>query len=1528
MTYINVTSAFRYVLELPCIPANLTSGLPSGSTFPVGVSTITYTATDNSGNSNTCSFTVTVTDSSPPVVTCPGNQTIQVGSNCQAVVPDYTSMVTVSDDCAGPSEITVTQTPAPGALVTADQVITVRATDPGGNVGSCSFILTLQDQTPPVITCQGNITLDSSPGACGSIANYTVPTVTDNCHGCAPTSLPGFTLIGEFGGHTYFRSPTVATWSAANSTAISLGAHLVTIGSAAEASFLSALGQNWIGFTDEVTEGVWQWANNEPVTYTNWAAGQPDNAGNQDYAVINTTGITWTDVNGTVTNPYIIEFDCAATLTPVVVSGPTPGSSIGTGTTTVTYQVTDSSGNTATCSFDITVNDVTAPEVNCPGNITVNNAPGQCNAAVTVPTIYNINTQPVTCGSIPAEGACGTGNGPATSGMTISAGQTFWYSSTGTFTSLNLFGGTLRVCGDLTLNNIFFSGGYIMVEEGGSLTINGTNALTLSGNSFIINRGTLTLNRSLTMQNGTNLCANASPYAVWNQDGGNYTLTINSTNSRFINLGTANIRRISMNGAAPESAVCMGYNSTLVVTGITNSSSNTINAINGHACLNLLGAASLNSVLSNTPGLFVCRDAASSVSGPGGWGAAQVSLNCTSCSYGPGASDNCDIASITNDFNGTSNASGTYPVGTTTVTWTVSDPSGNTGTCTTTVTVNDTEAPVIICPGNMTVPNDPGECGATVSYSVTATDNCANPLIVQNSGPASGSFYPLGTTTHSFTATDAAGNSSTCSFTITVTDTEDPVALCQDITVPLSAPPVLPDASISGVINYYSGVSSVTGSSVVVAAPSGFSPGDKVLLIQMQGATVNTTNTSSFGTITSEGNAGNYEFLRISSISGNTVNFSTPVVRVYDAAGRVQLVRIPEYNDVTVTGAVTAAPWNGSTGGVVAFDAAGTITMNAPVSASGAGFRGGSVSNNFYVNCANNANFAFAWPSNNGGQKGEGIAISAAAQGAGRGRIANGGGAGNEVNAGGAGGGNGGAGGTGGNEWNTCNNPYGGINGNSLSAYLSSGKIFMGGGGGGGHQNDSQASAGGNGGGIVILNAPVLISNGQAITAQGSNANNATNDGGGGAGAGGTILLHIDSFNDLTAAQANGGSGANCSVNHGPGGGGGGGVVLHKGSTVPANLSASVNGGQRGTAAGNARGTTVGSAGVISGNLLLQPNSTFTTVLPSAVDNGSTDNCGIASISLSPNAFTCSNLGPNNVTLTVTDASGNSSSCAAIITVVDDIPPTLTCPADISQSNAPGLCGANVTVPVPLADDNCSIVSLVNSFNNTSDASGFYPIGNTTVTWTVTDSGGNTVSCSMTVTVTDNEIPAVTCPGDQTIATQSGCAAPLPDYTAIVAATDNCPGLSVVQNPTAGTPISSTTSVTVTATDQSGNISTCTFNVIPTDQTDPTITCPGDQNVAFSASCDFVLADYTALAVTADNCGPITVTQSPAAGSTFVAATTVTLTATDGAGNDSSCSFDVIPTDQTDPTITCPGDQTVAFSATVTSCSQIIPHWP
>jgi uncharacterized repeat protein (TIGR01451 family) len=150
---------------------------------------------------------------------------------------------------------------------------------------------------------------------------------------------------------------------------------------------------------------------------------------------------------------------------------------------------------------------------------------------------------------------------------------------------------------------------------------------------------------------------------------------------------------------------------------------------------------------------------------------AVVSVNAdpVSCSVSgvalgtPTAADNCNTVTVTN------NAPAAFPLGTTTVTWTATDGAGNTATATQTVTVVDVTAPSMSCPTDIVVhlPLNSTATSMAVNYSATATDNCGGSLPVTYS-IAPGSVFNVGTTSVTASATDAAGNTASCTFTVSV----------------------------------------------------------------------------------------------------------------------------------------------------------------------------------------------------------------------------------------------------------------------------------------------------------------------------------------------------------------------------------------------------------------------------------------------------------------------------------------------------------------------------------------------------------------------------------------------------------------------------------------------------------------------------------------------------------------------------------------------------------------------------------------
>lgn len=370
----------------------------------------------------------------------------------------------------------------------------------------------------------------------------------------------------------------------------------------------------------------------------------------------------------------------------------------------------------------------------------------------------------------------------------------------------------------------------------------------------------------------------------------------------------------------------------------------------------------------------------------------------------------------------------------------------------------------------------------------------------------------------------------------------------------LTTHPVYSQTQLSGFINEYTTVSQIDDceASLLVDNAQAFEPGTEVLLIQMQGANIVQDDNSSFGNLTNLNGAGFFERGTISTINGNTIFLENKLLNTYDLNGGVQLLTMPTYQDATVTDLLTAQAWDGSTGGVLAFTVSGVLTLEAPISVDGRGFRGGQTQV-LESNCQwflNQDNYFYESGNWRGALKGEGIATFIPDKEAGRGPQANGGGGANDHNAGGGGGSNTEAGGVGGEQTPPsafgCSGEFPGLPGKL--APNEPGRIFMGGGGGAGHTDDPGAgSRGGNGGGIIIIQVESLDGNNFTLSANGEAAPDAGGDGAGGGGAGGSIILiknTVLSDYQLSIRGGDGGSTNNMSDRcFGPGGGGSGGII-------------------------------------------------------------------------------------------------------------------------------------------------------------------------------------------------------------------------------------------------------------------------------------------------------------------------------------------------------------------------------------------------
>jgi uncharacterized repeat protein (TIGR01451 family) len=558
------------------------------------------------------------------------------------------------------------------------------------------------------------------------------------------------------------------------------------------------------------------------------------------------------------------------------------------------------------------------------------------------------------------------------------------------------------------------------------------------------------------------------------------------------------------------------------------------------------------------------------------------------------------------------------------------------------------------------------DAGATVTCTVGALAPNATATVAVTVSTTAAGFYP-NTAVVSDSGTPPDYNQGNNTY-VAVAPVQTVVCATNNLTV---------GGTLSGVINtYYPGSATVAegATSIPVGTATGaaatIASGTELLVIQMQNASINDSDNSAYGNgftgqgFTAVNTAGNYEYVTATgAISGGSIpihaagpggglifTYTSAAWSATAGASTYQVVVVPQYSSATLSSGLTALAWNGSTGGILVMDVAGTLTLgSATVVMDGKGFRGAAGLSLKGENGALDTDYEFAAPAtyttpalNNlatttgaDGSKGEGIAgtplwvqngtmplntgsgypsgTSGQDGSMARGAPGNAGGGAtdgapsaageNNDNAGGGGGGNGGAGGFGGNSY-----------GNDLSTGGEGGVAFpvtvnrfaMGGGGGAGSNNyyqDSQDSSGGAGGGMIFIRADSL-SGSATLTANGIGAYTGTSsNAGGGGGAGGTIVVVTANGGETgLTLQANGGGGGGnegctaCGTQTflqgriGPGAGGGGGVVYTSSvSGVPAiSLTGGANGlTQDTTSTPIPYGATSGAAGVSVTNVAL-----------------------------------------------------------------------------------------------------------------------------------------------------------------------------------------------------------------------------------------------------------------------------------------------------------------------------------------------------
>ncbi|WP_426749734.1 ELWxxDGT repeat protein [Myxococcus sp. Y35] len=305
-------------------PASATDGVStahvaysqaSGTTFGLGVTSVTVTATDDAGNSASCAFNVTVSPPAPPSITCPTTVV------AEATGADGATVTWPSATASGLEPVQVTYSRASGSrFPLGSSVITATARDALEQTASCDFSIVVRDTTPPGLTCPAAVMAEAS-GPQGATVEYPAATVSDTVS-----------------------APVTVHYTHASGTLFSLGETLVGI-IATDAAGNSA--------SCTVT-----------ITVRDTTPPQLGCPASVEVEAQSAEGAMYVPLTGAPPSD-------AVTRNPTVSSSYPGGTPFPLGTTEVTFTATDEAGNAGTCSFTVTVRDTTAPTLACPADVTV-----------------------------------------------------------------------------------------------------------------------------------------------------------------------------------------------------------------------------------------------------------------------------------------------------------------------------------------------------------------------------------------------------------------------------------------------------------------------------------------------------------------------------------------------------------------------------------------------------------------------------------------------------------------------------------------------------------------------------------------------------------------------------------------------------------------------------------------------------------------------------------------------------------------------------------------------------------------------------------------------------------------------------------------------------------------------------------------------------------------------------------------------------------------------------------------------------
>jgi len=729
----------------------------SGSTFAVGTTTVACTATDAHSNQGTGSFTVTVVDSTGPVLSLPANITKEATGPTGATA---TFTATATDAVDGPRPVTCT--PASGAtFALGTTTVNCSATDLNSNTTNGSFTVTVQDTTAPALNLPANI-VNEATGPTGATATFSA-TAADLVNGprpvtCTPTSgatFPiGVTTVNcsatDLTAHTATGSFTVTV---VDSTApvLTLPSNITT-----EATGPTGAPVSYTATAADIVDGA-RTVTCLPASGTTFAIGTTtvncsasDTRGNEKtgsftVTVADTVGPVLTlpvDFSREATGPSGAVVTYAATATDVVdgavtpICSPASGSTFGLVTTTVVCTATDDADNESTSSFKVTVVDTTAPVITAPTDLT-EEATGPTGTVVTfTASATDLVDGAVTTACLPASGSTFA---IGTTTVTCTASDSRNNEGTETFevTISDTTGPVLALPADITEEATASTGAPVSFTATAADLVDGTVDVTCtpaSGAVFAL--GTTTVN-----------CAASD--AEDNETTGTFTVTVVDTTAPTLDLPDD----IVIEAAGPDgTAVNYAATATDLVDGTDPVTCDVVSGSVFAIGTATVECTSVDEAGNDTSGTFTVT--VQDTTGP----VAELPADQVVEATGPDGATVDYTVSATDLVDGDSAiscvpASGSvFPIGDTEVNCETADLTGNVTTGTFTVTVQDTTAPVIEVPEDITV-DAAAPDGTEVSFTATATD-VVNGDVPVTCTPESGSVFPVGTTTVTCTASD------------------------------------------------------------------------------------------------------------------------------------------------------------------------------------------------------------------------------------------------------------------------------------------------------------------------------------------------------------------------------------------------------------------------------------------------------------------------------------------------------------------------------------------------------------------------------------------------------------------------------------------------------------------------------------------------------------------------------------------------------------------------------------------------------